>query len=128
MTKKLKIVGPYTTEHKGPFCTRNKRPVEIVLRQGRGGKIWGYMGYDTELTSWEEDGQFDRAWERGTSWDLMNAEEIEEADQPREFWVNEYLWGMGTLRDSCQDAIQSKDAFGYIRTIHVREVLPGEGE
>ena len=37
MTKKLKILGPYTPEHEGPFCTRDGRPVRIVCRDKKTG-------------------------------------------------------------------------------------------
>ncbi|MEZ7136870.1 hypothetical protein [Komagataeibacter sp. SM21] len=31
MTKtKLEIIGPYTPEHEGPFCTRDGKPVRVL--------------------------------------------------------------------------------------------------
>lgn len=57
----------------------------------------------------------------------MNAEEVPVA---REFWVNEYEDGMrfGNLQTSLERAAMNQRGGGYIRTIHVREVLPGDAE
>lgn len=125
MTKKLKILGPYTPEHEGPFCTRGKVPVEIAIKKDRHGKILGYRGDDKDLTVWEANGQFDHTRMSDTDYDLMNAREVPVA---REFWVNEYSWGFGPLKTTRDEALQTRNLFRFSQTIHVREVLPGEGE
>ena len=123
---KLKIIGPYTPEHEGPFCTREGKPVEVKIRDGRGVyAVYGYIGDEQSISAWTADGKIIYDSETQSLLDLMNAEEV---PQPREFWVNEYSWGFGPLTPSFQEAIQEKDLCRYIRTIHVREVLPGEGE
>ena len=33
---KLKIIGPYTPEHKGPFCTREGLPVRVLCTDVKG--------------------------------------------------------------------------------------------
>jgi len=42
--------------------------------------------------------------------------------EPREFWINDYAWGVGNVYESKEDADESatKDR---IRCIHVREVI-----
>ena len=133
MTKKLKILGPYTPEHEGPFCTRGKVPVEIAIKKDRHGKILGYRGDDKDLTVWEANGQFDHTRMSDTEYDLMNAREVPEA---REFWINEYKRADGSigLSDTHDTELQAinerhgRENWGWTRTIHVREVLPGEGE
>ncbi len=123
MTQKLKILGPYTPEHEGPFCTRRKVPVEIAIKKDRHGKILGYRGDDKDLTVWEANGQFDHTRMSDTAYDLMNAEEV---PQRREFWINEYPNGGYLVTTSFPEAIAEKTPLAKI--FHVREVLPGEGE
>lgn len=57
---------------------------------------------------------------------LMNAREVPVA---REFWVNEYAsGGLSLAHPSLGRAAANRRTDGsFIRTIHVREVLPGEG-
>jgi hypothetical protein len=54
--------------------------------------------------------------------DLMNAREVPVA---REFWVNEYHVGGRSVYLTKEEA--EKYTACLQRTIHVREVLPGEG-
>ncbi|MBS0988962.1 hypothetical protein JK182_09845 [Acetobacter okinawensis] len=123
--KKLEIVGPYTPEHEGPFCNRKKVPVDIAIKIDRNGKIQGYEGDSKDLTKWESNGQFDPTRMSDTEYDLMNAREVPVA---REFWVNEYRdSGWGGVFETEEKAAEWKGSFNFIRTIHVREVLPGEG-
>lgn len=122
MTQKLKILGPYTPEHEGPFCTRGKVPVEIAIKKDRHGKILGYRGDDKDLTVWEANGQFDHTRMSDTAYDLMNAEEV---PQPREFWIVGVSACMSL--DKAEDLVRRCGRFNP-SIIHVREVLPGEGE
>lgn len=118
---KLEIIGPYTPEHDGPFCTRGGEIVELRIRDGREPTpLCGYIGDEEGLTTWLLDGRYINAGE--TSFDLMNAREVPVA---REFWVNEYHDMFGTLKLTEQYA-KDTAGHGFIRTIHVREVLPGE--
>lgn len=126
--KKLEIIGPYTPEHEGPFCTRGGVVVEIMTKKDRNGKVLGYKGEGKNLTEWEATGQFDPTRMSDTEYDLMNAREVPAA---REFWVNEYestnngnTW-FNVFLDQSTANHHKTDTF--IRTIHVREVLPGEG-
>lgn len=120
MTKtKLKILGPYTPEHEGPFCTRGKVPVEIAIKKDRHGKILGYRWDDKDLTVWEANGQFDHTRMSDTAYDLMNAREVPVA---REFWV---VGGLVFLDENEAKRIHTK-AIPKSEIIHVREVLPGE--
>ncbi|AXH72253.1 MAG: hypothetical protein [Caudoviricetes sp.] len=118
---KLEIIGPYTPEHEGPFCLddKNKTPVELKIRDGRGEyPLAGYIGYDDILRQWRVDGK------NFTYGFLMNAREVPVA---REFWVNEYTWGLGDIKKTHFDAVRQRSQTDFIRTIHVHEVLPGEG-
>ncbi|CEF54573.1 hypothetical protein [Acetobacter ghanensis] len=128
--KKLEIIGPYTPEHEGPFCTRDGRPVRILCRDMKGdfpiaGAVYhaGALGKEA-VCSYDPEGWATKA-KVDHPYDLMNAREVPVA---REFWVNEYSWGFGPLMASYEGARQKRDLGQYIRTIHVREVLPGEGE
>lgn len=123
---KLEIIGPYTPDHPGPFCTRDGKPARIICTDRRG--EYPIVALVDEL--WTEhcfvfspSGEF--ILENPQS-NLMNAREV---PMEREFWVNEYSWGFGDPKQSIEQAKQSVSNFHqYIRTIHVREVLPGDGE
>lgn len=120
MTKtKLKIIGPYTPEHPGPFCTRKKQPVEIAIKKDRNGNIQGYKGDDKDLTVWEANGQFDHTRMSDTAYDLMNAREVPVARE----W---YLF-FGGIFDTKEEAIQRAGG-DFSSIIHVREVLPGDDQ
>lgn len=131
MTTKLQIIGPYTPEHEGPFCTRDGRPVRLLTKTD-GSKEFPIVGFiDNEKTSsvWTEYGHFFETHDNHGN-DLMNAREVPVA---REFWVNEYknIYGnsFGAPHNSYKVAMEIGDGRSdYIRTIHVREVLPGDGE
>lgn len=129
--KKLKIIGPYTPEHPGPFCTRDGRCVRVLCRDGARNKpIIGLVcsdGYDDFIVELTGTGRYRDKDLDYSRYDLMNAEEVPVA---REFWVNEYEDGMrfGNLQTSLERAAMNQRGNGYIRTIHVREVLPGDGE
>ncbi|ASL39287.1 MULTISPECIES: hypothetical protein [Acetobacter] len=134
MTKKLKILGPYTPDHEGPFCTRDGRPVRIITRAGGSEKypVVAIIDGCDLAGSFEADGSV-ISIVRPKPDDLMNAEEVPEA---REFWINEYRRGDGSIGASrpreteCEAARECQELphWNWVRTIHVREVLPGEGE
>lgn len=126
--KKLEIISPYTPEHEGPFCTRSREPVEMKFRDGRGNNpLGGYVGKSQNLTTWQRNGRYYPDDLPDTAYDLMNAREVPVA---REFWVNEYTGVVPknavAHRDE-RDARSFENDPSYLRTIHVREVLPGEG-
>lgn len=121
---KLEIIGPYTPEHEGPFCTRDGKIVDLRNRDGRGFySLIGYFGDEESPSTWSSDGRYTKLGE--TPLDLMNAREVPVA---REFWINEYtdMIGVPYIR---KDAAQAgMCAENYIRTIHVREVLPEDDQ
>ncbi|WP_231866727.1 hypothetical protein, partial [Acetobacter malorum] len=88
MTQKtiLEIISKYHKGYLGPFCTREGLPVEILTMRDRRGHILGYQGDSNELTTWCENGQFDKSCKSDTPYDLMCAREV---PAQREFWVNE---------------------------------------
>ncbi|WP_281650201.1 hypothetical protein [Novacetimonas hansenii] len=128
MTKtKLEIIGPYTPEHEGPFCTRAGSPVDLKIRDGRGrSTLIGYVGGEKYITSWLKNGSYDDTGMSDTVYDVMNAREVPVA---RDFWINEYACGVfGMPNESASEAAKTGINSILIRTIHVREVLPGDGE
>ena len=124
MSKKLKIIGPYTPEHKGPFCTRDGNFVRLLTRTdgSEDYPIVGFISNEATPLCWTDRG-FCFASGSKNALDLMNAVEVPVA---REFWLNEYSWGFGPLKTNLEDALQTRDLCQFIRTIHVREVLPEE--
>jgi hypothetical protein len=124
--KKLEIIGPYTPEHEGPFCTRDGKPVRIICtdRKSRATPKCMIVALvddgDQELNlAFEKDG---RHCTGGTNYDLMNAREVPVA---REFWIVDYGSGKTQIHNSLSGAVMEKTERASI--IHVREVLPGEG-
>ncbi len=129
MTKKLKILGPYTPEHPGPFCTRDGRAVRVVCtdhtdRYPIVALVRSNDGSE-EVMSFHDNGRYSTAVDLICDIDLMNAEE---APVAREFWLV-----------GCNMYVTRKEAENYIAAlhritltrldiIHVREVLPGDGE
>ena len=93
---------------------RNKPIIGLVCSDG-------YDDFIVELTG---TGRYRDKDLDDSRYDLMNAEEVPVA---REFWINEYPYG---LSDPFQSEAEAKLSMrlNYIRTIHVREVLPGDGE
>lgn len=125
MTKKLKIIGPYTPEHPGPFCTRDGRAARIICTDRMG-------GYPIVALIDDKTAELNRSFDiRGKFWcdnrnlDLMNAEEVPVA---RDFWVNQYYSGWGQIHDNHGEAVRQGQGSDFIRTIHVREVMPGDAE
>lgn len=121
---KLEIIGPYTPDHEGPFCTRDGKPVDLRIRDGRGEYcLIGYIGERTAASTWGRDGEYmiDRS---PSSKDLMNAREVPVA---REFWIGLTANG-ANVYNSGNAAVSDCLSRGYpiAGIIHVREVLPGE--
>ena len=125
MTTKLEILGPYTPEHEGPFCTRSGIPVDLRISDGRGYyPLIGYIGDSVSAFCWRADGLNLDGNPRPN--DLMNAREVPVA---REFWINEY--NSGLLEAYTSQELASRHVKGLVtllRTIHVREVLPGDDQ
>lgn len=127
MTKtKLEIIGPYTPDHEGPFCTRDGRHVRILCRDMIGdfpiaGAVYhaGALGKET-VCSYDPEGWATKA-KVDHPYDLMNAREVPVA---REFWVNRYAGGGMSVYLSEEEAQKYRHVDCEI--IHVREVLPGE--
>ena len=137
MTTKLEIIGPYTPEHEGPFCTRDGRSVRVLCRDSvRDKPIIGLVrseGYDDFIVELTETGRY-RGKDLGDSrYDLMNAREVPVA---REFWLNEFKRGDGYIgvshaHDTELHAINERhelENWNWTRTIHVREVMPGDDQ
>ena len=129
---KLEIIGPYTPEHEGPFCTREGKPVELKIRDGRGCyAAYGYIGDEQSISAWTADGKIIYDSKTQSPHDLMNAEEVPEA---REFWINEYRRADGSkgtsyTHETEHEAVRERyelPNWDWVRTIRVREVLPGE--
>lgn len=123
---RLEIIGLYTPEHKGPFCTRDGNPVDLKIRDGRGDyPLAGYIGEGTILSSWMADGSYASHIGSVSGDDLMDAREVPVV---REFWINEYRDRVHkpVLHESENAARGHSGGIGFIRTIHVREVLPGD--
>lgn len=118
MTKtKLEIIGPYTPEHEGPFCTRDGMPVDLRIRDGRGEyRLIGYIGERTVAATWGRDGEYVIGLYPSPK-DLMNAREVPVARE----W---YLF-FGAIFDTKEKAIQRAGG-DFSSIIHVREVMPGE--
>ncbi|KDE19700.1 hypothetical protein AZ09_10560 [Acetobacter aceti 1023] len=58
LIRKLKILGPYTPEHEGPFCTREGKPVEVITKSGRGHyPVVGYIGDKKAIAAWTNKGR-----------------------------------------------------------------------
>ena len=125
--KKLKIIGPYTPEHPGPFCTRGGRAARVICTDRAGD--WPLVallddGEREDIVLYTSRGCVTSTGDRIN--DLMNAEEVPVA---REFWVNEYTYGLSErLHLTEASAKYWSDDSNFLRTIHVREVLPGDGE
>ncbi|GAN72150.1 hypothetical protein ASY01nite_14370 [Acetobacter syzygii] len=124
---KLEIIGPYTPEHEGPFCTRDGRAARIICTDRKSSN-----GHSIAALVDDGDQEMNRAFNTqgkyclsDRDFDLMNAREVPVA---REFWVNEYTYGVpGPLHFTEESAAEWGTGTPFIRTIHVREVLPGEG-
>ena len=123
---KLEIIGPYTPEHEGPFCTRDGRPIRIVCSDMKNGfPILGIISNENGVETYcnySADGKAPLG-KVLHSLDLMNAREVHVA---REFWINEYAGGNLVVYDEPEKAQEFQVCL--LRTIHVREVLQGENE
>ncbi|QOF94265.1 hypothetical protein IFJ82_09905 [Novacetimonas hansenii] len=110
MTKtKLEIIGPYTPEHEGPY-----------LFSGEECLVHGTLGTQAFISRPESDRGF-----IVNTFDLMNAREVPVA---REFWINRYPHDDSYYVYKSEDDARESLARTIGHTIHVREVLPGDGE
>lgn len=125
--KKPKIIGPYTPEHPGPFCTREGRAVRIVTRTEGSNSfpVIGLLDGCRTPSAWTETGKFIINGNTRNAMDLMNVEEVPVA---REFWVNEYEGHFPSLHQCAEEAQHGAKANDFLRTIHVCEVLVKENE
>lgn len=121
MSKKLKIIGPYTPDHEGPFCTRDGLAARIICRDRFGDypivALVSERGHGETIRMYSALGRFDL--HKVSDRDLMNAREVPVARE----W---YLF-FGGIFDTKEEAIQRAGG-DFSSIIHVREVLPGEGE
>ena len=127
--KKLEIIGPYTPEHEGPFCTRDGRPARIICTDRKSSN-----GHSIVALVDDGDQEMNRAFNpRGKyclgdrDFDLMNAREVPVA---REFWIvkhdreiNQYSTYVTERAAQCVLG-NTPDARAII---HARELLPGAG-
>ena len=120
---KPEIIGEYRKDHPGPFCTRDGRPVDLKVKDGRGlYPLAGYIGDNESLDGWTKTGNIEDSQKEENALDLMNAREVPVA---REFWVATTPEGQRIAFGSEVDAAFYSKVGSHI--IHVREVLPGEG-
>lgn len=124
---KLEIIGPYTPEHEGPFCTRDGRSVRVLCSDMQNDYsivaiVEEEDGRET-VSTFLDGGQFSRSGEF-LGRDLMNAREVPVA---REFWINRYPHDDSYYVYKSEDDARESLAHTIGYTIHVREVLPGEG-
>lgn len=122
---KLEIIGPYTPEHEGPFCTRDGRAARVLCSDMK--NEWSIVaivldGNGEETVSCFLAGGKFSATGLDRDRDLMNAREVPVA---REFWIVDYGSGKTQIHNSLSGAVMEKTERASI--IHVREVLPGEG-
>ena len=110
---KLEIIGPYTPEHEGPFAWILGYPKKCLVHSIVEGVAF--------ITA---DGQ-DKPFLTNVCF-IRNACEVPVA---REFWVNEYAGKDGLFHNIFENEATANrhKADTFLRTIHVREVLPGEG-
>lgn len=104
--KKLEIIGLYTPEHEGPY-----------LFNGEEFLVHGTLGTQAFISRPGSDKGF-----IANTFDIRNAREVPVA---REFWINEYHGGGRSVYLTKEES--EKYTACLQRTIHVREVLPGEG-
>ena len=115
---KLEIIGPYTPDHEGPFCTRDGLKARIICLDRVGD--WPIValvsdGEGETIRMYSDLGRYSSRVDH--AFDLMNAREVPVA---REFWIR----GGVAFRDKW---VANNYAAGS-EIVHVREVLPGDGE
>lgn len=115
MTTKLEIIGPYTPEHEGPYAIDSAMSEEALWIKANVHCVVDRIAF---VTTEDRDGP----WCTQVS-NLMNAREVPVA---REFWINEFKDGVSYVYPTEEEASRILHGFGFIRTIHVREVLEGE--
>lgn len=115
MTKtKLEIIGEYRKDHPGPFCSRNRSKITVHSVRGE----YAFVTVEGDETP--------------SIIDVSSIFCAREVPVPREFWVNEYSISgrnyYGSLYDSLEGASQEHHDVTRKKTVHLREVLPGECE
>ncbi|WP_215755055.1 hypothetical protein [Acetobacter sp. P5B1] len=105
---KLEIIGPYTPEHEGPYGWGNSKVLPCTVHS----VVKGWAFVSTKYVC------------RPFCTEIENIHNAREVPVPREFWVNEYHGGNLVVYDSPEKAQEFQVCLK--RTIHVREVLPGE--
>lgn len=123
---KLEIIGPYTPEHDGPFCTRDRRAARVLCSDMK--NEWSIVaivlddnGIET-VSTFLDGGKFSKTG-LDRDRDLMNAREVPVA---REFWIAVSRNGHRIAFKTKREAELSR---GYgLSPIHVREVLPGDDQ
>ncbi|MBS1003204.1 hypothetical protein [Acetobacter thailandicus] len=79
MTTKLEIIGPYTPDHPGPFCTKDGQIVEILTSKGKSPfPLVGYVDGSCLPDTWTKKGTQYLMHE--SNLDLMNAREVVEGE------------------------------------------------
>lgn len=119
---KLEIIGPYTPDHEGPY---------VYIIDGFLEPEMCKVLFSTSIVALVETEGFHKPFALDVS-NIRNAREVPVA---REFWINEFRDGCGKIchtenHEKQSDAYKEKAElpdWDWVRTIHVREVLPGEG-
>ncbi|KAB8122427.1 hypothetical protein D3W54_14645 [Komagataeibacter medellinensis] len=102
---KLEIIGPYTPEYEGPFSFNGEKCL-----------VHGTLGTQVFISRPESDKGF-----IVNTFDIRNVREVPVA---REFWV---VGGL-MFKDEKEARRIHANAMTRSELIHVREVLPGDGE
>ncbi|MBS0959816.1 hypothetical protein [Acetobacter thailandicus] len=127
MTTKLEIIGPYTPDHPGPFCTLAGDPVEILSHKGRGNQaVVGYINDNNFISAWKKTGEYLEYGLKSCN-TLMNAREVR---VPREVWLPQFENGdlLGVPMNTKEKAEVIREANGCVRLIHFREVIDAARE
>ncbi|KXV71398.1 hypothetical protein AD952_09230 [Acetobacter cerevisiae] len=111
---KLEIIGEYSKDHPGPFAIDSAKSAEVLYVKTNVHCVVNGIAF---VTTEDVDGPWCSKIEY-----IMCAREVPE---PREFWVNEYHGGNRVVYDSPEKAQEFQVCLK--RTIHMIEVLPGEG-
>lgn len=129
MTTKLEIIGPYTPDHPGPFCTRDGNSVRLITKTDGTEEypVVGIIHGDTSPDSWSKYGVFNIEKHKEGALDLMNAREVR---VPREVWLPQFENGtlFGVPMNTKEKAEVIREANGCARLIHFREVIDAARE
>ncbi|OUJ10312.1 hypothetical protein [Acetobacter sp. DsW_059] len=125
MTTKLEIIGPYTPEHEGPFCTRDGKSVRILCTDRKGIPPIVGLAQDGDMELIVIAGSDGVTKTMSRNYDLMNAREVRVL---REVWLPQFENGdlLGVPMNTKEKAEVIREANRCVRLIHFREVLEGE--